>query len=255
MSRRRFLPRAYGPRESSFRPRLAEAKFYGLHDRKKSPNPAMNVYRSSDDQWFLLLVTPDKVSALATGIGRPELLTDARFADPAKLVANAAQLTAILDEVFASQPMAHWREVFDHAHITFGEVKAPSEVINDPQLRANDIVVPLEGAGGKLTSTISSPMQVHGVAKVPAKRAPGHRRAQRGDSQAAGLQRERHRRLARERRHCGSKGTCGVALREIPGARRSRPNLDRTELHQADTGSRRWTRSLPNDPEASFAFN
>ena len=27
-------------------------------------------------------------------------------------------------------------------------------------------------AGGKLTSTISSPIQVHGVAKVPAKRAP-----------------------------------------------------------------------------------
>jgi formyl-CoA transferase len=45
-------------------------------------------------------------------------------------------------------------------------------VINDPQLRANDIVVPLEGAGGKLTSTISSPIQMHGVAKVPAKRAP-----------------------------------------------------------------------------------
>ena len=47
----------------------------------------------------------------------------------------------------------------------------PQEVINI-QLRANDIVVPLEGAGGKLTSTISSPIQVHGVAKVPAKRAP-----------------------------------------------------------------------------------
>ena len=47
-----------------------------------------------------------------------------------------------------------------------------TQVVNDPQLRANDIVVPLEGAGGKLTSTISSPIQVHGVAKAPAKRAP-----------------------------------------------------------------------------------
>jgi crotonobetainyl-CoA:carnitine CoA-transferase CaiB-like acyl-CoA transferase len=45
--------------------------------------------------------------------------------------------------------------------------------MNDPQLRANDIVVPLEGAGEKLTSTISSPIQVRGVAKVPARRAPG----------------------------------------------------------------------------------
>jgi crotonobetainyl-CoA:carnitine CoA-transferase CaiB-like acyl-CoA transferase len=40
-------------------------------------------------------------------------------------------------------------------------------------LRANDIVVPLEGSGEKLTSTISSPIQVHGVTKVPARRAPG----------------------------------------------------------------------------------
>ena len=36
----------------------------------------------------------------------------------------------------------------------------------------NEIVVPLEGAGGKLTSTVSSPIQVQGVAKVAAKRAP-----------------------------------------------------------------------------------
>jgi crotonobetainyl-CoA:carnitine CoA-transferase CaiB-like acyl-CoA transferase len=41
-----------------------------------------------------------------------------------------------------------------------------------PPPAANDIVVPLEGAGGKLTSTISSPIQVHGVGKVPARRAP-----------------------------------------------------------------------------------
>ena len=57
-------------------------------------------------------------------------------------------------------------------HVTFGAVRGPQEVIEDPQLRENEIVVPLEGAGGKLTSTISSPIQVHGVNKVPARRAP-----------------------------------------------------------------------------------
>jgi formyl-CoA transferase len=87
-------------------------------------------------------------------------------------VANSGQLTAILDEVFSAQPMAHWREVFDQAHIPFGVVQTPGEVITDPQLLQNDIVVPLEGAGGRLTTTISSPIQVHDVAKVPAKRAP-----------------------------------------------------------------------------------
>jgi formyl-CoA transferase len=45
-------------------------------------------------------------------------------------------------------------------------------VIDDPQLAANDIVVPLEGAGRNLSRTISSPIQVHGVTKVPARRGP-----------------------------------------------------------------------------------
>lgn len=151
---------------------LCGAKFFGLHDRKNPPNPAMNVYKSADDNWFLLLVTPDKVAALANAIGRPDLLTDPRFSDPAKTAAHTAELTGILDEAFAGLPMTHWRDVFEKAHITFGDVKGPSDVISDPQLRENDIVVPLEGAGDKLTSTISSPMQVHGVAKVRAKRAP-----------------------------------------------------------------------------------
>jgi formyl-CoA transferase len=151
---------------------LCDAKFFPLHDRKNPPNPNINVYKASDDTWFLLVATSDKWQALATGIGRPDLLTDSRFSDPAKQATCSAQLTAILDDVFGSQPMAHWREVFDKAHIPFGVVRAPHEVINDPQLKENDIIVPLEGAGGNLKFTISSPIQIRDVAKVAARRAP-----------------------------------------------------------------------------------
>jgi crotonobetainyl-CoA:carnitine CoA-transferase CaiB-like acyl-CoA transferase len=151
---------------------LCEAKFFAPHDRKNPANAALNVYKASDSTWFVLLVTPDKLASVAKAIGRPDLLTDPRFSDPAKLVENMPALATILDDVFSSKPMAHWREVFDGVHVTFGAVRGPEEVINDPQLRANDIVVPLEGAGGKLTSTISSPINVHGVTKVTAKRAP-----------------------------------------------------------------------------------
>ena len=151
---------------------LCDAQFFPLHDRKNPPNAILNVYQASDETWLLIVLTPDHWPAFATGIGRPDLLSDARFSDAAKLVTNATQLTAILDEVFKSKPMAHWHDVFDHNHITFGVVRAPYEVVKDPQLRDNDIVVPLEGAGGNLTFTVSSPLQVHGVAKVAAKRAP-----------------------------------------------------------------------------------
>jgi crotonobetainyl-CoA:carnitine CoA-transferase CaiB-like acyl-CoA transferase len=145
---------------------------YPLHDRESPSNATLNPYKSSDGSWFMLVVTPDKFVALATGIGRPDLVADPRFSDPAKQAANAAQLRAILDDVFAKEPMQHWRQVFDKAHITYGAILDPTEVVNDPQLRANNIVVPIEGAGGKLTLTISSPMQVHGVAKEAARRGP-----------------------------------------------------------------------------------
>src|SRR5947207_6304364 len=151
---------------------LCEATFFAPHDRKNPANAALNVYRASDGAWFVLIVTPDKLAAVAKAIGRPDLLTDPRFSDPAKLVDSMPQLTAILDETFCAEPMAHWYDVFNGVHVTFGAVRGPQEVIKDPQLQANDIIVPLNGAGGKLTSTISSPLQVHGVTKVPAKRAP-----------------------------------------------------------------------------------
>ena len=151
---------------------LCEAKFFAAHDRKNPANAALNVYRASDGTWFVLIVTPDKLASVAKAIGRADLLTDPRFFDPTKLLANMPQLVAILDEVFGAQPMAHWDDVFNGVHVTFGPVRGPQEVVNDPQLRLNDVIIPLEGAGGKLTSTISSPIQVHGIAKVPARRAP-----------------------------------------------------------------------------------
>jgi len=151
---------------------LSGAKFYGLHDRKNPASAALNVYRAADDTWFVLIITPDKFKAVAEAIGRTDLLTDPRFSDPKKLMENRPQLTAILDEVFGSQPMSHWYEVFTGLHVTFGAVRGPEEVIKDPQLRANEIVVPIEGAGDSITSTISSPFQIHGVTKVPAKRGP-----------------------------------------------------------------------------------
>lgn len=151
---------------------LAGGKMPPLLDRAHPANAGANVYRSSDGVWFVLVAQPDKVADLVKALGRPDLLTDPRFSDPAKLAENRATLTAIFEEVFAAQPMAYWADLLGKINITFGAVNGPEEVAKDPQLAANDIVVPLEDAG-KLVSTISSPFQVHGVDKVPARRGPG----------------------------------------------------------------------------------
>jgi crotonobetainyl-CoA:carnitine CoA-transferase CaiB-like acyl-CoA transferase len=105
------------------------------------------------------VVTPDKIPAVAEGIGRTDLMRDPRFADPAKLAANMGQLTAILDEIFSAQPMAHWREVFDKANVPYGLVRDPHDVIKDPQLGENGIVVPLAGAGRVLDAAAEGAKQ------------------------------------------------------------------------------------------------
>ena len=151
---------------------LCGAKFFPLHDRKSPPNAILNVYQTSDCQWFLIVVQAKDWPALAKAVGRPELVSDERFADDKAREANAAQLTETLDLIFTTEPLSHWREAFDEANITYGVVRHPSEAMTDPQLLANDIVVPLEGAGENLKHTVSSPIKIHGVAKVPARRAP-----------------------------------------------------------------------------------
>src|ERR1700683_3655796 len=65
---------------------LCEAKFFGLHDRKHPANAALNVYRSADDTWFVLIVTTDKLAAVANAIGRADLLSDPRLSEPVTLM-------------------------------------------------------------------------------------------------------------------------------------------------------------------------
>jgi formyl-CoA transferase len=119
----------------------------------------------------MLVAAPTHWPGVATMIGHPELLTDPRFADAAGFVKNAAALAELLDSAFRSQPFAHWEELLDRERITYSLIQTPEEAARDPQLRANDIVVPLDGVSD-LDYIVSSPITLRGVAKVSASRAP-----------------------------------------------------------------------------------
>jgi crotonobetainyl-CoA:carnitine CoA-transferase CaiB-like acyl-CoA transferase len=151
---------------------LCNAKFYPLHDRKNPPNAIFNVYQTSDNRWFLIVMQPKDWPALPPAIARPELVSDPRFADDAARAKNSAQLAAILDQVFIAQPLAYWQGAFERARITYGVVKTAAEVTTDPQVLGNEIIVPIEGGGEHLTRTVSSPIKIHGVPKATARRAP-----------------------------------------------------------------------------------
>ena len=150
---------------------LAGGKPFGLHDRSAPANPLINPYRSADGHWLMLVAAPTHWAGLTKALGHPELLTDPRFADREGFAKNATELAGLLDTEFRSQPLAHWKQVLDQERITYSVIQTPEEAARDPQLRANDIVVPLEGVS-ELDYTVNNPINLRGVAKVPAKRAP-----------------------------------------------------------------------------------
>jgi crotonobetainyl-CoA:carnitine CoA-transferase CaiB-like acyl-CoA transferase len=66
------------------------------------------------DGWlFVMCMTPRFWEALARGVDRSEWLTDPRFADAAARRAHRAQMSAMLEEVFRTQPVAHWMQRFE----------------------------------------------------------------------------------------------------------------------------------------------
>ncbi|NUX55703.1 CaiB/BaiF CoA transferase family protein [Paraburkholderia youngii] len=146
--------------------------FFAQHDRKSPPNALLNPYQTADKRWILLVAAQRKDwPGFCKAIGKPDLLEDPRFLDENR-IANSAQLVEILDPMFASRPLAYWKHLLDAGRVIFGVVQVAREIVDDPQLPANGIVVPIAQPGGKEARTVSSPFQVFGSPKVKPTAAP-----------------------------------------------------------------------------------
>ncbi|MGW1761975.1 CaiB/BaiF CoA transferase family protein [Streptomyces mirabilis] len=150
---------------------LAGGTPFELHDRNAPVNALTNPYRTADGRWIMLATSAVHWPALSRAIGRPELIEDPRFMDGESAAKNATALSELLDAEFRSRPFADWQDALARERVTYSLIQTPEEAARDPQLRANDIVVPLEGVSG-LEYTVSNPVSLRGVPKVPAKRAP-----------------------------------------------------------------------------------
>ena len=113
--------------------------------RSQAGNPLWNHYRCQDDKWLSLgMLQPDRYWAdLCAAFERPELASDARFADMRSRAQNAAAAIAILDEIFASKPRDEWLAILRAAEgdFIFTLVNSVDDLPDDPQVRANDYVV------------------------------------------------------------------------------------------------------------------
>ena len=153
---------------------LITGKSMPKYSRKNPPNPLLNIHRSSDGRWFYIcILQADRYwPNLCRCIGREDLIEDSRFTSLERRRENSSALVEILDQAFAASPLAEWGDRLDKQHIAWGAVTRPDEVIQDPQMEANDYLVEVDHPlYGRLRET-AIPFQFDDVALAPRKASP-----------------------------------------------------------------------------------
>ena len=64
-------------------------------------------------------------------------------------------------------------EVLDAARLPYGVVQIPDEIVKDPQLLANEIIIPIDDGAAPPRYTVNSPVTIKEAPKVAPRVAPG----------------------------------------------------------------------------------
>ena len=135
-------------------------KVAGSDPRHRNQAPLLNPYRAGDGRWFFFtgLEAERHLPAVCRALGRPDLLEDPRFASASTLRRNRVEVIAILDEIVATRPLSEWAECFDREGVWWAPAHSPAEVVEDPQLVANDGFVHIPGPDGSAQRSINGPV-------------------------------------------------------------------------------------------------
>ncbi|MFI5179646.1 MAG: CoA transferase [Vicinamibacterales bacterium] len=145
---------------------LHDAKFFSQHNRKRPPNALLNPYRTVDDRWLLHVAAQEKDwPVFVKAMRMPELLNDPRFADGNARARNAAALVEVLDPVFGAEPLAYWKKTLDAGRVIYGVVQVAEEIVRDPQMLENEILVPINDPSISATHTANSPCRSRACAR------------------------------------------------------------------------------------------
>ena len=143
-------------------------------DREGWSSPVQNVYRTADERYVLIALQnvardwPKFVRALE----RPEWLHDERLQPVKPLFSNRfharEQIAAAIAQIDARELCRR----LDAAGIVHSVVARNAEVVDDPQLIANGIIVPFDSEVPGVERTFATPIRLSDEAQVAPRRAP-----------------------------------------------------------------------------------
>jgi len=103
-----------------------------------APNEA---FPTQDGYIMLAAYAPERWQRLCQLIGRPDLLTDPRFADNAARVRHRAELAAILGGIFIQATTAQWLERLEAADILCAPLLTYPDLVAHPQVESSGMIV------------------------------------------------------------------------------------------------------------------
>ena len=112
-----------------------------------------SIYQTKDYRFLYLLFLgddPRDYADLCQRIGRPDLVSDPRFAELEDRSAHTKELQAIFEDVFASRTLAEWKEALAEARGAWTFIQTPDEIPTDPQIVANGYLGRVDYPGGGL---------------------------------------------------------------------------------------------------------
>jgi CoA:oxalate CoA-transferase len=89
-------------------------------------------------------VQQNQYERLCAALERPDLLDDARFADPDSRIANDAALQVELADSFATRTAAEWEIILAEAGVPAGAVRPIRDVLDLPQLEGRNLTVEVD---------------------------------------------------------------------------------------------------------------
>jgi len=112
--------------------------------RLGSGHPSLVPYQSfpaSDGYFIVGCANQGLWERLCRGIDRQDLLEDPRFTTNTDRVEHRAECVEALSEIFRAKPVAHWSEVISQAGVPCGPINRVSQVVNDAQVSARNMIV------------------------------------------------------------------------------------------------------------------
>jgi len=145
-----------------------------LRQEKGWLNPFSSVYETSDGR-FVIFAIVDPVKEwknLCTALDRLDWITDERFRDLRTMMKNRRELKAMMQDIIGELQLSELVHRLDSHDVTFGVVQQGPEVVADPQLIANEIIVPTGSDDPLYQWTVASPIKLKEAQKKQPIRAP-----------------------------------------------------------------------------------